>query len=194
MKKVAFLVLVLAAVTANAAQVYTNEADFKAAIGGTYLLEEFANYTYGAFTGDFLDIGPQNGFSGRISAEGGANSFLWSGDGNMSTNDATDYLRVDFTGADTFATGGWFFPSNIDGLYQAGPVVIDLSDSTHYEFNPPNGTTFVGFVASQKLDWIKIDCPESPANAWSTMDHYYIGVPEPASLALLALGLLIRRR
>ncbi|MDY7108779.1 MAG: hypothetical protein SYC29_09095 [Planctomycetota bacterium] len=185
----------LTAATAGAGVVYEDEATFLDNIQPAFLLEDFDGYVYGGYTEYTLDIGPMNGFAGTISAEGGANSFLWSGDGNMSTNSALDYLRVDFTGDPVTAVGGLFFPSDINGFFQAGPIDIELSDGTMYSFDPANDADFRGFTTDAPIDWIKIDAPDGAANAWSTMDHFYVGaVPAPGALALLALAGLGRSR
>ncbi|UCD75312.1 MAG: hypothetical protein JSV91_00025 [Phycisphaerales bacterium] len=177
-----------------ATTVYDNEADFLAAIGD-YLLEDFDGYVYGGFTEYTLDIGPMNGYSGTISAQGGANSYLWSGDGNMSTNDATDALHVDFTGAPTFSVGGWFFASDISGYFVPGrQVIIELSNGFMYDFVPASDTDFRGFVSTDELSWIHIDAPDDASYYWSTMDHFYLDSPAPGALALLGLAGLMRRR
>jgi hypothetical protein len=199
MRYFAIAVLLAGAASAYAATVYTNEADFLAAIagGGGYMLEDFNGYTYGSFTGYTLQLGPQNGYAGLLKAEGGANSFLWSGYGDMSTNSALDYLRTDFNGNPTYSVGGYFYPTDISGYFVVGMgVVIDLSDGTHYTFTPQSKTEFRGFVSSVPLTWMKNDAPDSTSYYWPTMDHYYIDSPEPASLGLLALGALalLRRR
>jgi len=190
----------LAASAAGAAVIYEDEAGFLANIQANYYLEDFNGYVYGGYTEYTLDLS-QNGWAYTISAEGGANSYLWSGDGNMSTNSALDWLRVDFDPAAEnglpSAVGGWFFPGDINGYYQTGPIVIDLSDGTHYEFDPANGTDFRGFTSDVAITSITIDAPEGAANAWSTMDHFYVGsaVPGPGALALLGLaGLAATRR
>jgi hypothetical protein len=185
----------LTAATAGAAVVYEDEGTFLDNIQPAFLLEDFDGYVYGGYTEYTLDIGPMNGFSATISAEGGENSFLWSGDGNMSTNNALDYLRVDFTGDPVTAVGGWFFPSDINGFFQAGTIDIELSDGTMYSFDPADGTDFRGFTTDAPISWIKIDAPDGAQNAWSTMDHFYVGaVPAPGALALLALAGLGRSR
>jgi len=178
--------------------VYDNEADFLAAIegGGGFLLEDFDGYVYGGFTGYTLQLGPENGYAGLISCDP-SDDYLWSGDGNMSTQAAGSKLHVDFNGEPTLSTAGWFFPGDIWGYYIPGEGIdIELSNGFEYHFDPPNTTTFRGFVADEPFDWIKIDAPYTSDPAWPTMDHYYIDSPEPASLSLLALGALalLRRR
>ena len=180
--------------TAGASVVYENEASFLAAIQPGYYLEDFNGYVYGGYTEYTLDLS-QGGWAYTISAEGVENSFLWSGDGNMSTNNAQDYLRVDFTGDPVTAVGGWFFASDIGGYFVPGrPVVIDLSDGTNYEFVPTSDTDFRGFTTDEPISWMKIDCPDDAAYYWSTMDHFYVGVPAPGVLALLGLAGLVRSR
>jgi hypothetical protein len=188
----------LGATTAGAAVIYEDEPSFLANIQAGYYLEDFNGYVYGGYTEYTLYL-ESNGWAYTISAEGGANSFLWSGDGNMSTNSALDWLRVDFdpdceNGLPT-AVGGWFFPSDISGYYQAGPIVIDMSDGTHYEFNPASGTDFRGFTTDAPISWMTIEAPDGAVYAWATMDHFYVGaVPAPGVLALLGLAGLARSR
>ncbi|UCD75313.1 MAG: hypothetical protein JSV91_00030 [Phycisphaerales bacterium] len=174
--------------------VYDNEADFLAAIGD-YLLEDFDQYTYGEYTEYTLDIGPMNGYAGTISAEGGANSYLWSGYGDMSTNSALDWLRVDFTGLPTYSTGGFFYASDIGGYFVPGrQVVIELSNGFIYDFVPASQTDFRGFLSTDELFWMTIDAPDDASYYWSSMDHFYIDSPAPGALALLGLAGLMRRR
>jgi len=192
------LVFGMAATALADTTVYDNEAEFLVAIegGGGYLLEDFDGYYYGGFTGYTLQLGPQDGYAGLISCDP-SSDYLWSGDGNMSTQGAVTKLHVDFNGEPTYSTAGWFFPTDISGYYMPGEGIdIELSNGFEYHFNPPNGTTFRGFVADEPFDWIKIDAPYTSSPAWPTMDHYYIDSPEPASLSLLALGALalLRRR
>jgi hypothetical protein len=191
------LVLSLFAGGALATDVYDNEAGFLAAIGTTeYLLEDFTGLPAGVMDYTY-DVGPEFGYSGTISAEGLANSTLWSCGDAVSTDNATDWLRVDFTGDDVYSTAGWFYATDIGCNFIAGStIVIDLSDGTHYEFVPTSTTDFRGFVTAEPITWMTMDAPDTPVNLWTTMDHYYIDSPEPGSLALLVLGGLavIRRR
>mgnify|MGYP000517317265 CR=1 FL=1 len=196
MRLVATLVAVLAVSAASAGTIYTSEPAFLAAIGGSYLLEDFNGYTYGSFTGYTLNLGPQAGFAGVIQCDPNTD-FLWSGNGDMSTNNATSKLHVTFQNSPNpvYAVGGWFYGSDFNGTFMPNnPVVLTASDGTNYQFSPPIRQTFIGVVSTQPLSWFKIDALDSPSYSWATMDHFYISVPEPAALALLSLGLLLRRR
>ena len=181
--------------TAGASVVYENEASFLTAIQAGYYLEEFDGYTYGSYQGDTLNLS-QGGWAYTISADGPVNSTLYSGDGNMSTNNATDWLRVDFTGDPVTAVGGWFFAGDIGGYYIPGPMIIELSDGTYYEFDPVNTTDFRGFTTSEPITWMTIEATDvGGVPAWATMDHFYVGaVPAPGVLALLGLAGLVRSR
>jgi hypothetical protein len=194
----------MAATTLGDTTVYEDEDAFLAAIGGGggYLLEDFNGYVYGGYTEWTLQLGPEDGYAGLISTEGDGNSYLWSGDGNMSTESALDWLRVDFNGEnDTYSTGGWFFPGDYFGYWVPGkPTEIAIyfvdTDPFYYTFTPATSTDFRGFVATNVMTHMTIEAPDDASNYyWPTMDHYYIDSPEPTSLLLLGLGaLLIRRR
>jgi len=159
----------------SAATVYTEEAAFLAALAGPYFLEEFNGYTYGSYTEPSLLLGPDvNGFACTITPWPVGDT-LYSGDGNMSTNLAADAMRATFTGTPVYATGGWFFAGDISGNYISQEVTITLSDGTTHTFTPPNGATFLGFIADVPLTYINIEAPDSPAVGWPTMDHFYMG-------------------
>lgn len=196
MKRVIGLMLVLGLVSAaSAGTIYTTEASFLSAIGPTYLLEDFNAYTYGSFTGFTLNLGPQNGYAGVVQCDP-ATDFLWSGNGDMSTNSAASLLHVTFQNSPNpvYAVGGWFYGSDINGNFMTNvQVVLTASDGTNYQFSPPVRQTFIGVVSAVPLTWFKVDALDTPATSWATMDHFYIA-PEPAALAMLALGLLLRRR
>ena len=196
MKRVIGLMLVLGLVAgASAGTIYTTEASFLGAIGPSFLLEDFNAYTYGSFTGFTLNLGPQNGYAGVVQCDP-ATDFLWSGNGDMSTNSASSKLHVTFQNSPNpvYAVGGWFYGGDINGNFMANvQVVLTASDGTNYQFVPPVRQTFVGVVSTVPLTWFKIDALDTPTTSWATMDHFYIA-PEPAALAMLALGLLLRRR
>jgi len=176
--------------------VMTDEADFVNAMMPGYYLEEFDGFTYGSYTELTLDLA-QGGWAYTISAEDqGGGGGLYSGDGNMSNNNAADALRVDFTGDPVTAIGGFFFPGEINGFFQAGPMRIELSDGTVYEYDSVSDTDFLGFVSEAPITWMLIDAVGLDLPDWPTMDHFYVGtaVPAPSVVALLGLAGFARRR
>ena len=197
MLSVGMVAVLGAASGAMAADVVETEGEFLDMIMDGYYVEDFDAYTYGSYQEYTLDLA-QGDWSYTISASGGAMSFLWSGDGCMSTNSALDGLLVEFTGAPVTAVGGWFYGSDIDGWYIPNPIHIELGDGTSYDFDPASGEDFRGFVSPEgtPIASIWIDAPEVGPNAWSTLDHFYVGsaVPAPGALMLLGLAGLARRR
>jgi hypothetical protein len=198
-------VAVLAGVSsATAYDLFTDDVAFEAMLVPGFYLEEFDGYTYGSFTDEFLIL-ESNGWRYTIDEDGTGSSGLWSGDGNMSTNSALNYLTVTFDetadkGLPT-AVGGWFFPSEINGFYIPGPMDLtiwyDDGTSDTYSWDTANDTDFRGFGGTKPIAEFWIDAPEVGENAWPTMDHFYVGeyVPAPGALALLGLaGLAGRRR
>ncbi len=185
--------LVLFAAGAATADMYTDEGAFLAQLGN-YYLEDFDWSYYGAVYPDTtLPMGPVDGFSYDLYAYLG----LWGGDGNMSTNNATDTLDIIMTGDPVYAVGGFFFGSDISGLYIAESVTVNLSDGQSHTYTPSSGTDFLGFTSAVPITSLSIDADDTFQNAWSAVDHLYVGnlVPAPASIALLgAAGLLRRRR
>jgi hypothetical protein len=191
--------ILLAAGAAASADLFTDEATFLTQIDSDYYLEEFDGYFYGSYTELSLDLGPVNGYSYTITTVDLLG--LYSGDGNMSTNNAFDPLLVNFTGNDVYAVGGWFFGGDILGFYVPATVTIDLSDGQSYTFDTTSDTDFVGFTSAVPIVSMTIDAvdPFDPAGVpvWATMDHFYVGnlIPAPSTMVLLGLGALgIRRR
>jgi len=208
MRKLAIgLVLMLGVVGASAAvTVYTNEAQFLAAISSPYLMTDFVGLPSGTIYPPYM-IGPQNGYAGSASGTGQGGGWLWGCSGPygmaLSTNSALDSITVDFSVSpnQVKATGGWFFPSDISCNYMSGyqsQVTLTFTDGSTpyvYTFTPSSWSDFRGFVSDVPLASLNMEAPDGAAYAWPTIDHFYIGVPEPMSLALLAVaGLLLRRR
>lgn len=205
----ALCVLFSIAATTVAAGIYRNEAEFKATLESGWYQDGFDEFTYGSFVDYQLDRGPVNGYSYFMNAfgeteEGFGPTLLYSGDGNMSTNSAWDWMMVTFTENLPNAVGGRFFPGDIDGNFSGGVIEMALNDGTIYtlEFpwgdgggpNDPVLDPFVGFASDVPIYSMIVYMRESEApTAWPTIDDLIMGrtttaIPEPGTLALLGIG------
>jgi len=206
----ALCVLFSLAATTTAAGIYRNEAEFKAALEPGWFQDSYDEFTYGSFVDYQLDRGPVNGYSYFVNAfgetdDGFGPTLLYSGDGNMSTNSAWDWMNVTFTEKLPNAVGGRFFPGDINGNFSGGIIEMVLSDQTTYtlEFPWENGggggyapvaDSFVGFVSDVSIYSMVVYMRESEAPlAWPTIDDLIMGkattaIPEPGTLALLGIG------
>jgi len=178
---------------AHAATIYNGEADFLAAIDGSYYLEDFNNFN-DQYNGLSVNFGPVNGFSYTLSAPDG----LYSTTGNMTTNYADEALTVDFTGAPVTAIGGLFWPQDFDGNNLVGDITLSLSDGTDLTLTKADFSTFTGFTTTAapftSMTVSSLGFSVTP-NQYPTLDHFYVGsagtpVPEPATLILLCFGFL----
>ncbi|MCF7976322.1 MAG: hypothetical protein K9N55_21065, partial [Phycisphaerae bacterium] len=173
----------------SATTIYTDEVSFGTAILPGYYLEDFDPFTYGSFIGPFLDFGPTNGFAYTMSSPSG----LWSGDGNMSTENALEPLNIAFTGAPVTAVGGMFWPTDYDGGNVVGDISLSLSDGTTVDLANADLNTFRGFVTdgaaftSMSISTLNIT---PPPYQWPTVDHFYVGqiVPTPGAVLLGCIG------
>lgn len=183
--------LVVCAATANAATVYTTEADFLPMIGADYYLEDFDTLVSGAS----WDAPGANGYDFLAQADGGvaARSEGHPAAPCLSPNWVDGTLEIVFTGTPVTALGAYFSTKKFMGGNDQMNI-ITLSDGTVEEFL---GFGFRGFTSDVPITSLIHVGSDDPSYAYGWVDHLYVGtmVPEPAALTMLLLGgLLLRRR
>jgi hypothetical protein len=174
---------------------YFDEPSFLGALASPYYVEDFSTYTYGnPLNGSQLTqaYGPVNGYSWTASAANG----LWSNLSALSTNTAFDPLVCTMTGSPVTMVGGNFTATDINGNNIPGTTTITLANGATWSLVNQGAASFFGFQCSIPIASVSFNCATGGGiNRWVQIDHFYIGVPEPASLLLLGLAsLFIRRR
>jgi len=174
---------------------YFDEASFLANLASPYYLEDFPGWTYGnPLNGTQLtwDAPGNAGYGWRAYAAQG----LWSNVSALSVNVAYDPLVITMTGNPVNMVGGIFTATDINGNWIPGDVTIRLASGATWTLTQPGPTTFFGFYCSDPIVSVTFNCVSGGGvNRWIQLDHFYVGIPEPASLLLLSLaGLMLRRR
>jgi hypothetical protein len=153
--------------------VYTDRTTFLQNVSPGFYEENFASVPGGA-AGPSLSFSG-NGFAFTITAEGAGTNNLFNDPGVISTDSAVDAIVVTFTGAPVTAVGGNFWATDISVVPTGTDIVITLSNGTIETFTSTGPTNFRGFVTAAPITSIRIDAPDVPANAWSTMDNVILG-------------------
>ncbi len=183
------------AISSASATVYTSSAAF------------LPNVAAGSFFNNFSSVaaGPSSalnfaggGFSYTVDSSPTANN-LYNDPGVISTNLATEQIKITFTGAPVTAIGGNFWGTDINVLPVANsPVILTLSDGTIETYNSNAATDYRGFTTLLPITTMLIDATGTTANVniWPTLDNLTVGrvAPEPASLSLMAVGATLLRR
>jgi len=179
--------------------VYTDETTFTGVLQAGYYLEEFSSVPMGQINGT-LNFGPVNGFADTASSSSNLLYGTPANGGSLSTEYDTDTLTITFTGVPVEAVGGLFFGTDFyPGNFVSGATVrVTLSDGTVEEYSGISiNDTFRGFVSSSAISSMSIKTSgQTGSGPYPTVDHLYVGVPEPATIALLGLGTLslLRRK
>jgi hypothetical protein len=195
---------------------YTNQTDFLNAIAGKDFYQEdfegivsnagrletnsanFSNGTFG-FTATIPPLAPDTS--------------LWNeefeGNQALSTGNAPESLVLTNFTPNTFAFGGYFFPSlGNDFIVDDRPISITIlfDDLTSTNYTGNRGTFqfadwFFGWVTSEPgtaIRSVTLDSPDD--NAFMSVSDVTLAIPEPSTYALLGLaaaglaGYVIRRR
>jgi hypothetical protein len=199
---IAAAALLASAASAQAAlTVYTTQASFLAAISAS-----------GVDTFDDLDptaplATPQSRTAGSYSytASVGPTSTFFpagtlGGDAWLGTDNRTDTVTFSGFSAGVRAVGGYFFGSDISGLFTGAQVITvqatDGSGSSTQSLLTPTTGSFIGFVSSGAMTslqtWVGVQ-GTGQASVWPTINNLTLGtvaaVPEPQTYALLLGGL-----
>lgn len=166
-----------------------SESAFLERVAEPYYVERFDGYVVGSpFNGTQIsaDFGPVNGYSWTVSTNNAPGGFdgLYSGNGNLSVNDADDSLFITFTGDPVTAVGGLFRTEDVDGSVLSGQqVIVRLEDGTEQSIA---GSGFRGFVSSVPIAGMRIRAPNvvvgdvTQTFVWPSMDNFYVGAVGPS--------------
>jgi len=189
--------------------VYNSQAAFLAATSSTGV----DTYTGLSITGPTASPITRNAgtYSYRASVAGGFFGAGTTANPWLSTNTSTDLVLFDQFAPNVQAIGANFFGSDIAGGFKLGNIWLEATDasgSISQTLVNASESTFFGFVTDSALLSLKVRAVQPGATdyLWPTIDNLTLGkagqasqaVPEPASLALVALGLFaavsVRRR
>ncbi len=182
--------------------VYTTLASYLAAIAAP------GTDTYNDISLTASTPGPLNRTAGAYSyraTAGGDGLFFGAGtnaDRWLSTNQATSAITLNNFSSNVRGVGGFIFGSDIAGAFVAtGSLTIaatNATGTTTYTVLNPTTTTFFGLVSMSAFTTFTITAVQpTGAFLWSTVNDLTLGaapmnnvVPEPATYALMATGLL----
>jgi hypothetical protein len=171
-------VLTCARPSLAASTIYTNEADFVAAIGAQpVFLNEFTNSIF---------PGPQvhpiyaasNGISYAITSDPPLNVTAFNG--AVSTVDTNDQLVVTFSSGNVSGVGGYLYTADTNAGVASGSVTISLDDGTVTNVSSTVGTPapFIGLVSDSLLNWMRLT--NSDGAGWPALSHFYVVDGTPA--------------
>jgi len=202
MRKLALAVAIAVAGTSGTAYagptIYNSQAAYLAAVGANGV-DTFESLSItGTTPSPITRSAGAFGYTAAVSTTTffGAGS---AGDHWLSTNTATDSITFNnFTGG-VSGFGGFFFGSDVSGLFATGSVTITATDASGTStFTITNATTssFVGFVSSGPLlSATLVSVQPTSGFLWPTANNLTLagaaatsGVPEPATWAMLLIG------
>ena len=132
-------------------------------------------------------------YSYTASATSGGNFFGAGSDPDhwLSTNIATDSLT--FSNFSVPAVGGFFFGTDVFGLFAPGSIILTASDAsgtTTQTILDATPSSFLGFVSTGSLMSLTVTAIQ-PTNdfLWPTANNMILAVPEPSTPVLMLAGL-----
>jgi hypothetical protein len=177
--------------------VYTNQADFLAAISNP-ATDTFNDVARNVQTPSPL-IRTVGSYSYSASAE--PNNFYAVGsaaDVWLSPNTYTTPITFYAFSSSVFGVGGFFFNTDVDGVPESLSVTVsalDADGSVNATLLNTTPTEFVGFVSTSGMTQVRVAANQPTQGfTWPTVNDLVLGgqlqsVPEPGTLALLGLGL-----
>lgn len=190
MQAIRHLLPVVALLTMSAASfasttVYTSETGFLAQLAPASYTETFTGLSDGP-------PGPRTFGSGTFAFTAQASLGLYVTGGFLGTSQIDDALTVNF-GAGVKAVGGNFFTVDLGDSLQSVNVTLTLSDATTVSFTPTSfADSYRGFVSTLDITSVTVSAPGQ--SLYASLDNLTVGtiaaVPEPASWALMGLGVI----
>lgn len=184
----AFMILTAGDTAWAAAQFYTNQSTFNAAITGASFTTNLSSLPAGQVDSPATFSG--NGLSVQaLSTNTGVYNLYSFGNGLTVNSEGYDLLFTNFSLAAT-AVGGLFFNLDTEGNFASGNLVLNavFADSSSMTTNVPSASTnsFFGFVGDTNL----LSLTVSGQAGLPTAGQLTLGapVPEPSTYALILLS------
>ncbi|MBL8990422.1 MAG: PEP-CTERM sorting domain-containing protein [Phycisphaerae bacterium] len=199
MRYVVFAAAIAATAGTASAQLtlYTSQAAFNAATTGP-VVDTFDDLSPIFYSGPLVRT--VGSYSYQVNAASGLYGAGSGSDGWMSTNSAPDGIVFNNFSPGVFAIGGFFFTSNIAGLFDPGNITVTATDAngnlSHTVINSTT-TSFVGFTSVTGIISLTVSAVQPSSGAiWPTVNDLTLALPTPGAAALLGLGglMAVRRR
>jgi hypothetical protein len=199
----AFVAVALIGSPSAKADVFTSWSSFLSRLQGGYYFEDLSRFPAGYLSSPQDFSGGTPAFTYTVSyavthpemPDHGLYVVETPGYGkSLSVVENSDNIHVSFTSGNVTAVGGYFFMTDYGGNVTGGTVTVRLSDGSTARLYSPNDPAglFRGFISTVPITSLDIQGAEDPSpNApYVTVSSLTVGVPEPGTLALAALGLL----